>query len=52
MKLLCVNIQILSFKQHFHVLTFVLLILHTEIQRFLLNFDLALLGVKGLITVK
>ena len=29
-----------------------LLILHIEIQRFLLNFDLALLGVKGLITVK
>ena len=29
-----------------------LLILHIEIQGFLLNSDLALLGVKGLITVK
>ena len=26
-------------------------ILHIEIERFLLNFDLALLGVKGLITI-
>ena len=39
-------------KQHFHVLLFVFVGLHIEIQRFLLNFDIALLGVKGLITAK